>query len=284
MTAQSTKDLEREAEQRRAEMAETADRLRARLTPGQLLDELAHTLRGGDLSSAASNLGAQVRDNPLGLALVGAGIACMAAGVPGPASRSGVTGGARPGSHAVGMPPANGGAIRDTAAEIGDRASAAVSATGDRLSATTSAAAGLARETGDRTREAVRSIEDEVSGVLRREPLVVGAIGLAIGAAIGALLPESRFEERQLGPLKDRVRQTGSEAVKGAVGEARAVAAAAGHAAMDKAERDGLFVSEDEARRAERVGKAADRTLGKTADALPGASYSKRPPETGTDR
>jgi hypothetical protein len=274
MTNPSTVELEREAEQRRAGVADTAERLRAKLTPGQLLDEMAHTFRGGDWSTAANNLKAQVRDNPLALALIGAGIACMATGVPGISSRRGTAGSAR---SEGGVGETVGSAYRgmqDAAGNVRDSASAAGSAVGDRLASGASTLSDFVHGTEHRTREAVDRVGDELTGMLQREPLVTGAVGLAIGAALGALLPETRFEQEHLGPHEDRLKKGAADAAKKAVRQAGDVATAAGHAAIDEADRQGLVAERDAAKLSERVDTAADDALGKADDALSGKGGS----------
>ena len=47
----------------------------------------------------------------------------------------------------------------------------------------------------------------EMSHLLQEQPFLVGAAGIAIGALIGALLPESAKEDRLLGPARDRMMQ-----------------------------------------------------------------------------
>lgn len=78
--SEETSNLEREAEMTRARIADTAEELRARMTPGQMIDELTSSLRTGDGAAAINNLKTQVRDNPLPLALVGVGLAWLALG------------------------------------------------------------------------------------------------------------------------------------------------------------------------------------------------------------
>ena len=77
MTDKSAAELEREAEAARARVANTAETLRSKMTPGQLIDEMTGMLAGGDGSAAFNNLKAQVRDNPLPLTLVSAGLAWL---------------------------------------------------------------------------------------------------------------------------------------------------------------------------------------------------------------
>jgi hypothetical protein len=69
--------LEREAEARRAQLAETFDELRARVTPGHVLDRMvdyATDSRGADFFS---NLREQAVANPLALGIIGAGLAWL---------------------------------------------------------------------------------------------------------------------------------------------------------------------------------------------------------------
>jgi hypothetical protein len=51
---------------------------------------------------------------------------------------------------------------------------------------------------------------------LEEAPLIVLAAGLAAGAAIAALLPRSRTEDRMLRPVTDRARETARNAVQAA--------------------------------------------------------------------
>ena len=73
-------ELEREAEAARARLSDTADQIRARMSPGQLMDEVLNQFRGGDGSQMLANLRGQVRDNPMALALVGSGLAWLMMG------------------------------------------------------------------------------------------------------------------------------------------------------------------------------------------------------------
>ena len=71
--------------------------------------------------------------------------------------------------------------------------------------------------------EAYGNARDRVSNAGRRAgetleeaPLLVLAAGIAAGAAIAALLPRSRTEDRLLRPVTDRARETAKTAVRAA--------------------------------------------------------------------
>src|SRR5262245_66489947 len=65
--------LEREAEARRAELAQTFDELRARVTPGHVLDRLVDYATDSGGADFFRNLRGQAVANPLALGIVGAG-------------------------------------------------------------------------------------------------------------------------------------------------------------------------------------------------------------------
>jgi ElaB/YqjD/DUF883 family membrane-anchored ribosome-binding protein len=72
--------LEQETEQTRAQIADTLDELRACMTPGRVLDQLADRMSDGAAAAFARNLKDQTVDNPLAVTLIGAGLAWMMLG------------------------------------------------------------------------------------------------------------------------------------------------------------------------------------------------------------
>src|SRR5713101_5410831 len=69
--------LEREAEARRAQLAETFDELRGRVTPGHVLDRLVDYATDSGGADFFRNLRDQTVANPLALGIVGAGLAWL---------------------------------------------------------------------------------------------------------------------------------------------------------------------------------------------------------------
>src|SRR6516162_10081303 len=69
--------LEREAEARRIELAKTFDELRARATPGHVLNQLVDYASESGGADFFRNLRDQTVANPLALGLVGAGLAWL---------------------------------------------------------------------------------------------------------------------------------------------------------------------------------------------------------------
>ena len=73
----SARQIEREVEATRANLEETVEALKDKLSLGQIVDEAARYFDDTGGSRLVSNLGAQVRDNPLPLLLVGVGLASL---------------------------------------------------------------------------------------------------------------------------------------------------------------------------------------------------------------
>src|ERR1700680_1254690 len=72
-----SEQLERQVHQARARLTETLEELRAGMTPGQVVDQLAEDAREGPAAEFFRNLVREIRENPLPLALIGAGVAWL---------------------------------------------------------------------------------------------------------------------------------------------------------------------------------------------------------------
>src|SRR3954462_3765625 len=74
----TSEQLERETERERARISETLEELRARMTPGQVVDRLVDYANDSSGGMFFRNLRQQAVDNPVPVALVGAGLAWLA--------------------------------------------------------------------------------------------------------------------------------------------------------------------------------------------------------------
>jgi hypothetical protein len=72
-----SEQLEREAHQVRVRLTKTLEELRAVMTPGQVVDQLADYAREGPAAEFFRNLAREIRENPLPLTLIGAGVAWL---------------------------------------------------------------------------------------------------------------------------------------------------------------------------------------------------------------
>lgn len=298
MTDKSAAELERDAEAARARVANTAETLRSKMTPGQLIDEMTGMFAGGDGSAALNNLKAQVRDNPLPLTLVGAGLAWLMLGQGGSSSSdTGARYGAetRYGSGDFDTREGWDGDFPSSDADLGDYSSAGRGggSIADKVTGAASSAMEMASDAAGSVKQTFAGAADSISGsahgfadrsrgmgsqarhaaedMFEREPLVLAALGLTLGTAIGALLPHTRLEDEALGKYGRKLRHVGEDLYEKGMEEAKDVAAEAYGAVKEEADRQGLR-GDGEATVADRVGEviksAAERTEEKVRDKI----------------
>ncbi|MBZ9759719.1 DUF3618 domain-containing protein [Mesorhizobium sp. CA8] len=259
MTERSAAELEREAEATRARVVATADSIRDKMTPGQLFDEFTGLFKGGAGSDMLHNLKAQVRDNPLPLTVIGAGLAWLMLGSGASATPAGTDGvtrrgpgldhgafGARMGSTASDAAGSVAEAARGAAGTVSGVASEAAGTVSNMASSAADALASSAAAAADMATGASRSAHS----LLQEQPLAAAAIGLAIGAAIGAMLPHTEVEDERLGAYRERLRDSAQDTLKEGLDAATQVAAEAYQSASDEAGRQ----ASSEGRLADKVG------------------------------
>lgn len=238
---ESPEQLEQQIARTRAEIDVTLDAIQEKLSPGRLLDQVMdYTKENG--GAFAGNLGRSVRDNPVPVALLGIGLGWLMFAGGRPRHDDGL-------SYAGEMDliPGQGDAATGQAGAAGESIGHQVSGMADAGKAKARQLAGDARQlaeaAGDgisaarqRTYESAGRIKDsthrarEAAGhFIEENPLVVGALALAAGAAFGALLPSTRREDEMMGATAERFRD-----VAGA--KAREAAEAVKHAAETAAE------------------------------------------------
>lgn len=184
-------DLERNGENIRADMDETLEALQEKLSPGRAMDRSLQFLRdhGGEISREISSV---VREHPVPLLLTAVGLTWFAASVV--RSRSASTEGAdfsdydpSEYDHDYGYAESNSGdGLRDRASEMKRHAS-------ERLHTAMDSARGRTRQ-----------VSGQLNGLVREQPLALGALAMAAGAIVGALLPATEYERQTMRPLRDR--------------------------------------------------------------------------------
>jgi hypothetical protein len=248
--------LEHQAEMDRARLAETLDVLRSRMSPGQILDQVIEYSGQHGAGEFFRSLGQQVKSSPLPVALIGTGIAWLMMSPRGDATRNGSrldrAAGKTTGEYADTARDAASSALQvgretmhDTSAAIGATASAMgrgaarsyealessarnAGATMRETAATASDAfrnaAHSASETGARSKEAVLRLAQD-------QPLVLAAIGVALGGLLGSLLPRTQTEDELVGrssdAVKERVERTAEEQLESVRESAKVVVEAA---------------------------------------------------------
>lgn len=173
--------IERDIDATRADMRATLEALERRFSLDRLVDVTIGRIRerGGEF---AGNLTDAATDNPLPLVLTSIGLGWMML-----ASRRGP----RDRSFAHDSTPGT----RERMAEAADTVRGAAEATSDTLRSGATRVAAATREHVDDARVRMERLLDE-------QPLMLGALGLAVGAIVGALLPASEQENRLLGEAR----------------------------------------------------------------------------------
>jgi Protein of unknown function (DUF3618) len=261
----TSEQLEIEAEETRVQIASTLDELRSRITPGQLLDQALDYARDRGGGAFLHNLGRDVVDNPIPVALVGSGVAWLAiagrrspggsAGAPETAAASAqdAVSAARESADQTARDwAARTGSVAsdlgDRAGEMGmrvrDAAGGAMSALGDTASSAYAATAGTSQRTTDvigNTAAAVRSNAaaggQNIMDFFQEQPLVLAGLGLALGAVLGAALPRTDVEDRLMGEASDHAKDETAALAKQQLDKGKAVAEQAWDAARPEAER-----------------------------------------------
>jgi len=117
---------------------------------------------------------------------------------------------------------------------------------------------------GRRASRAIRSGARQAQGslwhVVDDYPLAAGLMGLALGAAIGAAIPSTRYEDEWIGSVGDEIRHRGDrygrEALDRGEDVARAAYEAGSEAAREEAGRHGREMREEAEAEADRAAKA----------------------------
>lgn len=235
----SSEDIEREVESARGNLDRTVEALKDKMTPGQLIDELSRSFKGGGVGDMMSNLGTQVRDNPMALAMIGAGMAWLMIGKNEHSDTSAQ--GFAPPPNA--QPDASassihglGGVVGDATQSLGEKTSEFKDAVRERASHATEKLHDLGGQATAAGRKAVQSFDD----ILQQEPLIVGALGLAVGVAIGAALPATTVENRTFGQARDDLLHAGQDRVAAVAQDLKASGRAAFEAVKSEADTQGF--------------------------------------------
>jgi hypothetical protein len=260
--SKSPQEVQREVQQSRAEVEETLEAIQERLSPGQVFEQVVDYMRSSNGSDFLRNLGTMVRDNPVPVALVGTGLVWLVLSSSRSTRRQYDGEDDLPGSYGethygaelsedAGQSAGWGESARESARERSESARSRIRSVRDRAQRLGSSARHRVSEAGEQLWHGARDAGDRASyygrrvrrgffDTLHEQPLVLGALGLAAGAAIGAALPATEREDQWLGDSRDRLKERAKEVGWEQVERAGAAAGAAYGAAREEAERQGL--------------------------------------------
>jgi hypothetical protein len=185
-----------------------------------------------------SGLQDAIRQNPVSAALIGMGVLWMFTGgaklstataLLSPAARAAATGigtgfqasaeavgSATESVRSVGSRVADGlhDTVSEAAASVGETATQAYDAARDAVSESTSSTAENTRSaTARQATDLASTVQNNLKDTFERQPLLLGAIGIAIGAGMAAGLPTTKIETEFVGDTADRVQAQAKEFV-----------------------------------------------------------------------
>jgi ElaB/YqjD/DUF883 family membrane-anchored ribosome-binding protein len=305
--SRSAAEIERDVQQSRADIEQTLDAIQERLSPGQLVDQAIGYFRGGRGVDFARNLGDSIAANPIPVTLMGVGLAWMMLSGQRSARDADRGGSAywdedldpvegHYGSFAeedmayLGPEADAGGGFGEDLKEAGRTAKDRMGELGEQARHASEQARERAQAAGARARERVGQARSGVTerahdararagyygrrarqGLLRsldEQPLVLGAIGLAVGAALGAALPPTETEDELMGETRDEALRRATKVGREQAEKVREAAGAVAAAARDEAGKQGLTPKSS----GEAGGAPSSPTAGRAGEPEPGES------------
>jgi hypothetical protein len=257
----TSQEIEREVEARRAGVERTLDRLKSRLSVDQLVDEVGNFVGMDDVKGTLRSAGRQVRENPLALGLIGAGLAWLVLGSKSGSDESSYE--RSNGRYSGATPVGYGGNHDDTsdqqASHLAGKVGSKVQHAAESVKDYAGDAAGRVREAVDGSKEQVLRAVRPVKQRLENQPLLLGSVAVVVGAIVGSALPRTRVEDRVLGPQKQMLMDQAKSATREVRDRAVETAKASYGAAVETARDEGLLPTGDStiAERLEHVAKAA---------------------------
>jgi hypothetical protein len=248
------REIEADLDRTRAQLGNTLEELQRKLSPGEFFDQALSYVRSSGGGEFVSNLRYTVAQNPVPVGLVGFGLAWLMMSGRG----GGSVGESQLGTSEPGGTSRIGGMASDARARTTSAARRAREGLGQARTSVERVASG-GRERVHQLSHGVRENISRVSSMgrhgavrarsgfeylLNEQPLVLGAVGIALGAALAAGLPRTQREDELLGEARDEFLEDARAKGQEQVDKARRVAESARDAAQDaarqEAERQGL--------------------------------------------
>ena len=270
---EETEQIKAQIEETRSQMGETIDAIQERLSFANISEQVSETVSNAiesakdtaydatigkavnfmkDLGDGVSHSGAfkTIRSNPFPLALIGIGAGLLVYQSFGKKS-----------SHRIGFEGRGNGSTEESTFDsarksIGNTTSRAYEGLTDKATTaldSVSTAAGTAYESVagavgtaysgagdiagrayDRAGEFGTVAHEKYDVYLEENPLALGAIAVAVGAAVGFAIPSSQYEGKLMGEARENLVQRAQDAAGSLVDKARQVATEAGQTIKDE--------------------------------------------------
>jgi hypothetical protein len=132
------------------------------------------------------------------------------------------------------------GSLTDSVGAAADQVSARAGDYSDQLKRGAHHLGDNVAASGRRMRSQGRQAKNRLLEAFYQQPIALGAIGIAVGAAIGGALPRTRTEDEVMGETRDQLLQKAEEVGREGLARVQKTAEAAVSAGRDEAERQGI--------------------------------------------
>lgn len=129
-------------------------------------------------------------------------------------------------------------AVQQKAGQVMDSVSEAAEHVKERAGEFVDQAQTKVEHLSDRVQDQAQNVMYRSQGMFEDNPLMTGALALALGAAVGLLLPETQRENELMGDARDKFMGQVSEAAHETLDKAQKVATETLHTAADKAQEE----------------------------------------------
>jgi hypothetical protein len=224
--------------------------------------------QGAGASDFVTGLQDAIRQNPVSAALVGMGVLWMFTGgsritagaalfpAAAKAAASGVASGLQRSAEIAGS---GGESLRSFGASVAEGVRDAVSGATDTMAGTAkktfeavkdgavqagSQVKATASDQAGAAGSAVGVLQQNLKATFERQPLLLGAIGLAIGASMATAVPATKIEEEMIGEASDRVQSQMKDFASAAVDTVTETAQRTYEAVKDEAAAQGLTLQD----------------------------------------
>ncbi len=200
-------ELEREIDQKRAEIGDIVHALENKLSPGELIDTALGYMKGGG-GEFFGNLSNTVKANPVPTLLTSVGLIWLMAGQNRQPHSNVTTSHYGTGSTGPSMGDklfAKTEGLKQQGAGLKEKASQMTHSVSESIGNARSRASDSSRQASTRLKGGADRARGGFDQLLQEQPLALGAIGIALGALIAAAVPPSRREDEMLGDASDRM-------------------------------------------------------------------------------
>lgn len=189
--------LQREADDVRSDMEHTVDELANQFSPGALINQAMGMVRGSGDSHFIHSLSTQIQNNPVPALLAGVSLTWLMTASKHPPAQ-----GRSAGAHLDSMHSA-----RDRLSSATDHARSSTAHMSQSDHDMKQRLNDSSHHMMDSARTGARSVRDHYDHMLQDQPLMLGALALAAGAALGALLPRTEAEDHAMGEVSDHQKE-----------------------------------------------------------------------------